>query len=69
MNARLGSRHLRKPSASAFNDFYKAFEEQLPSQMSSRVDQVTIQMLWPDMETNPPIPGEFLSIKYVAKYS
>ena len=49
------------------NDFYKAFEEQLPSQMSSRVDQVTIQMLWPDMETNPPIPGEFLSIKYVGK--
>ena len=43
-------------------DFYKAFEEQLPSQISSHVDQVTIQILWPDMETNPPIPGEFLSI-------
>ena len=41
------------------NDFYMAFEEWLPSQIPS-YDQVTIQMFWPDMEANPPIPGEFL---------
>ena len=57
VNARLGSRHLRKPSAPAFNDFYKAFDEWLPPQLPSHVDQVTIQILWPDMEANPPDPG------------
>ena len=44
------------------NDFYKAFEEWLPSQIPS-FDQVTIQMLWPDMETNPQILGEFLYLR------
>jgi hypothetical protein len=42
-----------------FNEFYTAFEEWLPSQIPS-YDQVTIQMFWPDMDANPPIPGEFL---------
>ena len=41
------------------DDFYDAFEEWLPSQIPS-YDQVVIQMLWPDMEANPPIVGEFL---------
>ena len=41
------------------DDFYDAFEAWLPSQIPS-FDQVTIQMLWPDMEANPPIVGEFL---------
>ena len=41
------------------DDFYDAFEEWLPSQIPS-FDQVTIQILWPDMEANPPIRGEFL---------
>ena len=40
-------------------DFYRAFAAWLPSQIPS-YDQVTIQMLWPDMETNPQVQGEFL---------
>ena len=41
------------------DDYYDEFEEWLPSQIPA-FDQVTIQMLWPDMEANPPIVGEFL---------
>ena len=41
------------------DDFVQAFEEWLPSQIPS-YDQVTIQMLWPDMGAHPQIPGEFL---------
>ena len=48
-----------KAFGTGVNDFYKAFEEWLPSQIPSR-DQVTIQILWPDMEANPQIRGEFL---------
>ena len=43
------------------DDYYDEFEEWLPSQIPA-FDQVTIQMLWPDMEANPPIVGEFLYI-------
>ena len=38
------------------DDFYKEFEEWLPSQIPS-FDRVTIKMLWPDMEANPLIQG------------
>ena len=37
-------------------DFYRAFAAWLPSQIPS-YDQVTIQMFWPDMETNPQVRG------------
>ena len=45
------------------NDSYTAFEEWLPSQIPS-YDQVTIQMSWPDMDANPPVPGEFLYLRH-----
>ncbi len=45
------------------DDFYKAFEEWLPSQIAA-FENVTINVLWPDMEANPPILGERLSIGY-----
>ena len=41
------------------NDFYEAFGAWLPAQLPS-FDQVTIEILWPDMDANPPVVGEFL---------
>ena len=38
------------------DDFYKEFEEWLPSRILSS-DRITIKLLWPDMEANPLIRG------------
>ena len=42
-------------------NFYDAFQEWLPSQIPSS-DQITIRMLWPDIDVNPPNSREFLNL-------
>ena len=43
------------------NEFYDAFEEWLPTQIPS-YDQVTIEILWPNVEAHPQVRGEFLYV-------
>ena len=45
-----------------FVEFAQAFEEWLLPRIPSK-DQVTIQVLWPDMDANPQIRGEFLYLR------